>query len=113
MTPAQLFSEIGQKLYGEHFRAPLAATLEVNIATVAGWSKGRRPAPQEVWLKLVGLLQDREQGLPQLKLAARRVADLARLRGILINVDGTHLVRDDHEHLFRGTLDACDEFLRD
>jgi len=78
MDDNALFTQIGQALYGDHFRAPLAIDLEVEKQTVGNWAKGKSRIPPNVWLELLELLREREQALPALIAAAGRCAGPAK-----------------------------------
>jgi hypothetical protein len=57
MTAAELFTAACRALWGDRFKAPAAATLEVSVDRVDDWSKGRgHPPPDGVWRELYDLL---------------------------------------------------------
>jgi hypothetical protein len=72
--PAQTFTAVGRALFGEEFTAPLALALEVERNTVGKWASGKTRVPPGVWLELAGILQDRAEALPALKVAVLELA---------------------------------------
>lgn len=61
-TPA-LLRDVGRALYGARFRRELAAELGVTERTVGRWLAGETcPAPG-VWRDLLGLVEERAEGL--------------------------------------------------
>ena len=56
MTTAEL-SEAGERLYGPHWRQPLARTLGVDIATLRRWTSGQIGVPGPVALAVRLMLE--------------------------------------------------------
>jgi hypothetical protein len=114
-TAAQVFSQIGRALYGDHFKAPMAAALEVSVDRVDDWSKGRANAPPTgVWRDLVQILDDRVSGLPRLRTAALAIANAAGLRVEIVTLDGLHVVvrpNNPSVILYKGSLASCEQFV--
>lgn len=52
MTDGELIAQAGRALFGEHYKAPLAAALGVRTDTVDSWAKGRNAPPPGVWHEL-------------------------------------------------------------
>jgi hypothetical protein len=75
MTTADLLTQVGYALFGDRWKADMARALQVSVDRVDAWSKQRGKPPQRVWLELAGLIRDREQVLPRLKLAVLDVGD--------------------------------------
>ena len=57
MSPAELITA-GERLYGPHWRMPLAAVLQINIATLRRWTTGEVEVPGPAALA-IRLLQER------------------------------------------------------
>jgi hypothetical protein len=112
-TAAQAFAQIGRALFGDHFKAPMAAVLEVSVDRVDDWGKGRgNPPPAGVWRDLVQILDDRLSSLPRLRTAALAAANATGLKVQVISFDATHAVVDATKGvLHKGTLDSCDQFV--
>lgn len=55
MTAAELI-DAGERLYGQHWRQPLATRLGVNIATLRRWTSGEIAVPGPVSLAVRLLL---------------------------------------------------------
>jgi hypothetical protein len=110
---AQVFSQIGRALFGDHFKAPMAAALEVSVDRLDDWTKARgNPPPTGVWRDLVQTLDDRLLNLPRLRTAALAVANATGLKVTSISFDGTHIVVDPTKGvLHKGPLDSCDQFV--
>jgi hypothetical protein len=115
-TAAHVFSQIGRALFGDHFKAPMGAALEVSVDRVDDWTKARgNPPPAGVWWDLVQILDDRLLNLPRLRTAALAVANVTGLKVTSIGFDGTHIVVDPNNPsravLHKGPLDSCDQFV--
>lgn len=76
MTPGTLLEQVGRRLHGEHYKAPLAAELNVRSDTVDAWSKDRSRVPPGVWRDLFRLLDQERARLVDLMAATCR-AELA------------------------------------
>lgn len=63
--PADMLTDIGRALYGEHWRFPLARGVGVNDETIRRWMNGHTVLPPDhgVFANALGLLKQREQEL--------------------------------------------------
>ena len=66
MTPAELFSAIGQALYGPQYRSELGRVLKVGERQIRRWASGEYDPPPGVWRELALLCQDRVLDLENL-----------------------------------------------
>jgi hypothetical protein len=57
MTPGAL-CRIGERLYGPHWREPLARALDVDTRTIRRWLSGATPIPKSVALAIMALESD-------------------------------------------------------
>lgn len=69
MTPTDL-RRIGEALYGERWKVPLAGDLGVNRKTVQRWLNGHSAIPPEVAGELAALMRARVAALRHLLRAA-------------------------------------------
>ena len=77
MTPAELFSAIGEALYGPQYRSELGRVLKVDNRQIRRWANGEYEPPVGVWRdlaflcsvrrdeweNLAGFLNDASQGI--------------------------------------------------
>jgi hypothetical protein len=111
-TASRAFLQIGRALFGDHFKAPMAAALEISVDRVDDWSKGRgNPPPAGVWRDLVQILDDRLSNLPRLRTAALVAANATGLRLTAVDFQGTHIVVDAKGEVFRGSLETCEKYI--
>jgi DNA-binding XRE family transcriptional regulator len=57
---AKMLSNIGEVLYGTHWRAPIASALSVSKQTIHNWESNRYPMPDWVKAQLYFLLLNRQ-----------------------------------------------------
>ena len=62
MTPTQLI-DAGTTLFGVHWRVPMAAKLEVDIATLRRWVSGTTPIPGPASLAISLLLSQHKSDI--------------------------------------------------
>ena len=55
MTDATLLRQVGETLYGEHWRVRMAVSLDVSDRNVRRWLSGSLPIPDGVWHELMAL----------------------------------------------------------
>ena len=113
MTPAQTITSAGRMLFGEHFKAPMAKSLDVSVDRIDDWGKGRGHAPPPgVWRDLSKLIAERAAAIPAVRTAVLVQASLGRFKITLRNFDGTHIVVGTEPGLlFSGTLDECETYV--
>jgi hypothetical protein len=63
MTPNELIVA-GERLYGPHWRQPLAWALQVNIATLRRWTSGEIAVPGPAALAITLLLERMRSDTP-------------------------------------------------
>ncbi len=66
MSPSELI-EAGERLYGEHWRKPLAAELGIDISTLRRWATAQTAIPRVVELAIKALAHStsiRDRGTP-------------------------------------------------
>ena len=66
MTPAALFSAIGEALYGPQYRAELGRVLQVDNRQIRRWANGEYEPPVGVWRELTSLIYARSDELKKL-----------------------------------------------
>lgn len=59
----ELLHEVGETLYGEHWRPPLSRALEVDDRTMRRWAAGTLAIPQSIAGELLTLVFTRQQAL--------------------------------------------------
>ena len=67
-----LLPEIGEWLWGGHWRGALAVELDVNPRRVRAWAAGEEPVPEGVWRELYEML--RQQAVENARLSGAVMA---------------------------------------
>lgn len=62
MSPSELI-EAGERLYGQHWRQPLADLLGVDISTLRRWATAEKAVPKPVALALRLLMEKQSSGV--------------------------------------------------
>jgi hypothetical protein len=70
ITPAHIFARTGQVLFGSghDWKAQLGAALMIKPDSIDAMARGKSRIPPGVWNELAGLLQDRANELPTLRV---------------------------------------------
>jgi hypothetical protein len=76
--PSDLLGRVGRLLFGDRWKADMAAELKVSVDRVDDWSKGRgNPPPQGVWVEISGMIVQRKALIPGLERAVQEAAHQA------------------------------------
>ena len=70
LTPAALFSAIGEALYGPQYRSELGRVLKVDNRQIRRWANGEYVPPVGVWEELAFLCSVRSDELKNLSAKA-------------------------------------------
>lgn len=112
-TPAQLFTRCGQALCGDgpKWKEQFGLLLKIKTDSIDGMSKGEKRIPPGAWYEIIRALRQRLVDLPTLEKLALAVSEVARLRPVLIDTAGTHIIRDGAKEVHRGALEQCYRWL--
>jgi len=103
MSPSELI-DIGERLFGEHWRQPLAKLLGVDIATLRRWATAQKAIPKLAAVTLWLMLERQQAGQTHDRCVFFRLRDMQHPTGGPARVWGSGYASDDEMYEARDRL---------